>query len=103
VCPLSTDVLIFVEDVAMHDLHSCKCQSGPQVLVQNGLFPTAPAQPRMAVSLALLELYHVLFERSCDAVNALSSALLTYYMWRGYRILNAKASLSKHCFRASKL
>lgn len=85
--------MFFFADVATYDLHVCECQSSPQVLVQNGLFPTAPAQPRIAVSLALLELYHALFERSCDAVNALSSALLTYYMRRGYRVLNAKVTL----------
>jgi hypothetical protein len=100
--PLSAKVLIFVEDVATYDLQSCECQSGPQVLVQNGLFPTAPAQPRIAVSLALLELYHALFERSCDAVNALSLALLTYYMRRGYRVLNRKASLSNY-YMVSKI
>ncbi|KIL57472.1 hypothetical protein M378DRAFT_16228 [Amanita muscaria Koide BX008] len=87
--------------VATYDLKSCECQSGPQVLVQNGLFPTAPAQPRIAVSVALLELYHALFERSCDAVNALSSALSTYYMRRGYRILNAKGDTVQDPFRRS--
>ena len=61
--------------------------------MRNGLFPTAPLQPRMAISVVLLELYHALFERSCDAVNALSSALVTFYRRRGYQVLSAKVSL----------
>ena len=49
------------------------------MLVFHGLFPTAPAQPWMAISVKLLSFYHALFERSCDAVNALAAALSTYY------------------------
>ena len=61
------------------DVHSCCCSSLPQTLVLHGLFPTVPAQPRMAVSVKLLSFYRALFERSCDAVNALAAALSTYY------------------------
>ncbi|KAG2092828.1 uncharacterized protein F5147DRAFT_821605 [Suillus discolor] len=49
------------------------------ILVFHGLFPMAPSQPRMAVSVKLLAFYQTLFERSCDAVNALASALHTHY------------------------
>ncbi|KAI5987435.1 hypothetical protein EDD15DRAFT_2173414, partial [Pisolithus albus] len=48
-----------------------------QLLICNGLFPTAPSQPHMAVSVELLGFYRALFERYCDAVNALASALHT--------------------------
>ncbi|KAG1755310.1 hypothetical protein EDD22DRAFT_784540 [Suillus occidentalis] len=58
---------------------SCECSSLPQVLLQYGLFPTAPSQPRMAVSVELLSFYCALFEHSCDAINALASALRTHY------------------------
>ncbi|KIM68025.1 hypothetical protein SCLCIDRAFT_106196 [Scleroderma citrinum Foug A] len=51
-----------------------------QVLVNAGLFPTAPSQPHMAVSIDLLAFYRSLFERSCDAINALASALHTHYV-----------------------
>jgi hypothetical protein len=68
----------------------CTCQTIPQVLVQAGLFPTSPSQPRMAVSLDLLEFYYALFQRSCDAVNALASALHSYYTRRGFPMLNEK-------------
>jgi hypothetical protein len=68
----------------------CKCTSIPQFLVRNGLFPTAPKAPRMAVSIALLDLYQAMFERSCDAINALALALQTYYEQRGFRLLNNK-------------
>ncbi|KAG1903602.1 uncharacterized protein F5891DRAFT_914249, partial [Suillus fuscotomentosus] len=56
----------------------------PQVLLHHGLFPTAPSQPRMAVSIKLLSFYRALFERSCDAINALASALKMHYCHRGF-------------------
>ncbi|KAG2066089.1 hypothetical protein BDR04DRAFT_1030987, partial [Suillus decipiens] len=51
----------------------------PQVLVHHGLFPTAPSQLQMAVSVNLLSFYHTLFECLCDAINALTLALKTHY------------------------
>ncbi|KAG2125065.1 hypothetical protein DEU56DRAFT_735581, partial [Suillus clintonianus] len=64
----------------------------PQVLIHHGLFPTAPSQPRMAVSLESLSFYQALFERSCDAINALTYALKTYYSHRGFRLTDSKVS-----------
>ena len=61
-----------------------------QVLVRNGLFPTAPSQTRMAISIDLLDFYAALFERSCDAVNAMAAAMNTFYMKRGFYFLNDK-------------
>jgi hypothetical protein len=49
----------------------------------------------MAVSTELLAFYRTLFERSCDAVNALASALQTHYVRRGFRMTNAKVHMSK--------
>ncbi|KAF8451140.1 hypothetical protein L210DRAFT_3500312 [Boletus edulis BED1] len=40
------------------------------LLLHHGLFPTAPAQPRLAVSVELLAFYQALFERLCDAGSA---------------------------------
>jgi len=40
----------------------------------------------MVVSTDLLDC--ALFERSCDALNAMSSALSTFYLPRGFCILN---------------
>ncbi|OAX31551.1 hypothetical protein K503DRAFT_812478, partial [Rhizopogon vinicolor AM-OR11-026] len=71
------------------DVLSCKCSSLPQVLVYHGLFPMVPSQPRMAISIELLSFYHALFERSCDAINALASALKTHYSRRGYQMIDA--------------
>ncbi|KAG2056568.1 hypothetical protein BDR06DRAFT_879711, partial [Suillus hirtellus] len=51
----------------------------PQVLVLHGLFPTSPSQPWMAVSVDLLSFYCMLFECSCDAINAFASALKIHY------------------------
>ncbi|KAG9309102.1 hypothetical protein JVU11DRAFT_10986 [Chiua virens] len=49
------------------DVGSCKCSSLSKVLLDFGLFPSVPSQPRMAISMDLLALYRALFERSCDA------------------------------------
>ncbi|KIM51899.1 hypothetical protein SCLCIDRAFT_142290, partial [Scleroderma citrinum Foug A] len=69
-----------------------------QVLVHAGLFPTVPSQPCMAVSIDLLVFYRSLFERSCDAINALASALHNHYVQQGFRMIN------KHvCFTSTHL
>ncbi|KAI5995709.1 hypothetical protein EDC04DRAFT_2585836, partial [Pisolithus marmoratus] len=52
----------------------------PQLLVCNGLFPTAPSQLRMAISVELLGFYCALFKRTCDAINALASVLHAQYI-----------------------
>jgi hypothetical protein len=76
------------------DVLSCRCATAAQVLILHGLFPTSPSQPRMAVSTDLLAFYRALFERSCDAVNALASALHMHYVRRGFRMTNGKVSES---------
>jgi len=65
---------------------SCSCTSLPQLLLRSGLFPTAPSQPRLAISVDLLGFYRSLFERSCDSINALASALTTHYERQGFRM-----------------
>ncbi|KAG1837541.1 hypothetical protein F4604DRAFT_1692187 [Suillus subluteus] len=80
---------------------SCRCATAPQVLVLHGLFPTSPSQPRMAVSTELLAFYCMLFERSCDAVNALASALHSHYIRRGFCMTNAKGEFIQEPFRRS--
>lgn len=51
----------------------------------------------MAVSVFLLEFYNALFERSCDAINALAGALSTFYARRGFVPLNQKVGLCSSC------
>ncbi|KAG1857649.1 hypothetical protein C8R48DRAFT_775569 [Suillus tomentosus] len=80
---------------------SCQCSSLPQVLIHHGLFPTAPSQPQMAVSLELLSFYRALFERSCDAINALTCALKTYYFCRGFQLTDSKATKYENLFVAA--
>ena len=75
-------------DFVTLEVASCECSTVAQVLLHFGFFPTAPSQPRMAVSVDLLAFYRALFERSCDAVNALASALHTHYIRRGFRMVN---------------
>ncbi|OJT12711.1 hypothetical protein TRAPUB_10739 [Trametes pubescens] len=77
----------------------CGCISVAQVLVKNGLFPTSPTSPRVAVSIDLLDFYFALFERSADAVSALASALKSIYQRRGFPILNEKGEPIQDPFR----
>lgn len=77
-------------DLETINVQTCDCLTLPQVLVHNGLFPTSPLQPRVAVSIDLLDFYFALFERSADAVSALAGALKTVYARRGFSILNIK-------------
>lgn len=80
-------------DFTMMEVQGCECQTIPQQLVAHGLFPTSPSQPRMAVSIDLLNFFHALFEESCDAVHAMSHALKKHYLRRGY-VLTSKQTVS---------
>jgi len=77
-----------IPDFKVVTILTCSCHSVSQALVRNGLFPTAPSQIRMAISIDLLDFYAALFERSCDAVNAMAAALNTLYTKRGFYFLN---------------
>ena len=88
-CPLYTHTDLSL-DIKPVQFRSCEYISLPQALVRNGLFPTSPLQPRIAVSVDLLDFYFSIFERSADAVTALAGALKTMYRRRGFFILNAK-------------
>ncbi|KZP10892.1 hypothetical protein FIBSPDRAFT_989058, partial [Athelia psychrophila] len=52
------------------------------------LYYDPPEQPRIAVALELLGLYRTLFERSCDAVNALAESLHSHYTRRGFHAVD---------------
>ncbi|KAG1842228.1 hypothetical protein F4604DRAFT_1884792 [Suillus subluteus] len=69
------------------------------LLIHHGLFPTAPSQPRMAISTDLLAFYRALFEHSCDAIHALASALKTHYARRGFQMTNPDGQLIQEPFR----
>ncbi|KIM65716.1 hypothetical protein SCLCIDRAFT_112496, partial [Scleroderma citrinum Foug A] len=58
----------------------------PQLLLHSRLFPTAPSQPCLAISVDLLTFYHALFERSCNSISALASALHTHYEHQGFQV-----------------
>ncbi|KAI9066824.1 hypothetical protein FKP32DRAFT_1621557, partial [Trametes sanguinea] len=77
----------------------CDCRNISQRLVSNGLFPTSPSQPRVAISIDLLDFYFALFERSADAVSALASALKTFYERRGFPVLDSKGEPVRDPFR----
>ncbi|KAH7905365.1 hypothetical protein BJ138DRAFT_1138299 [Hygrophoropsis aurantiaca] len=92
---------LFFDHFRIINVQHCKCSTIGQVLIAHGLFPTAPAQPRMAISIELLSFYRALFERSCDAVNALSSALNTFYIRRGFRMAARNGDAILEPFRRS--
>ncbi|KAJ7581769.1 hypothetical protein C8J56DRAFT_1056767 [Mycena floridula] len=81
---------LFLDHFSEKDVVYCGCRSLPQVLVRHGLFPAAPVRPRIAVANTILNLYKALFERSCDAVHAIASALNMTYERNGYILLNEK-------------
>jgi hypothetical protein len=69
-------------------VETCSCMPVSVLLVQHGVFPMSPTRPKTAVSIDLLEVYRALFERSCDAINALSAALHTIYKRRGFQVVS---------------
>ncbi|KAJ7880684.1 hypothetical protein B0H13DRAFT_1630293, partial [Mycena leptocephala] len=66
------------------------------LLMQNGVFPMSPTKPQTGVSIDLLDIYRALFERSCEAINALSAALHTIYDRRGFHVLSSKVFDTSH-------
>ncbi|KAG1852573.1 hypothetical protein C8R48DRAFT_580535, partial [Suillus tomentosus] len=55
-------------------------------------FPTVIVcmqQPFMAVSVNLLSFYCALFECSCNTINALASALKTYYSCQEFQVTDS--------------
>ncbi|KAJ7575197.1 hypothetical protein C8J56DRAFT_1120069 [Mycena floridula] len=100
-CPqsMSDIVCLYYDHYFDMKVKHCQCQSIQYVLVANGLFPASPSAPVMAVSIALLEFYQALFERSCDAVHALAAALNTVYRRRGHHMLNSDNEPYKEPFR----
>ncbi|KAH6893755.1 hypothetical protein BKA70DRAFT_1118807 [Coprinopsis sp. MPI-PUGE-AT-0042] len=67
----------------------CKCYALPHILVSFGLFPTAPQQPRTALSVEVLGFFKALFERSSEATQVLAHALNTHYARRGYYLYDS--------------
>ncbi|EDR09026.1 uncharacterized protein LACBIDRAFT_296736 [Laccaria bicolor S238N-H82] len=65
---------LFFDHFDTFEVTSCECQDIMETLILHGLFPTLPTQPRMAVSIILIQHYNALFERACDAVYAYSHA-----------------------------
>jgi len=68
----------------------CQCGDIMTTLISQGLFPTSPHQPCVAISVDLLELFHVLFQRACEATTALAAATKVFYLFQGYIHCNSK-------------
>ncbi|KAF5332294.1 hypothetical protein D9611_008142 [Ephemerocybe angulata] len=82
-----------------HAVQYCACETICQVLIRNGLFPCSPSMPRMAVEINLLALYRAQWEKACEAVNAISGALHSHYVRRGFPMINSKGELVQDAFR----
>ncbi|KJA14936.1 hypothetical protein HYPSUDRAFT_412056 [Hypholoma sublateritium FD-334 SS-4] len=95
----TTVLCLYYDHFKTLKIEHCACQNLAKTLVRNGLFPTAPDQIRMAISIELLDFYSALFERSCDAVNAMAAALNTFYNRRGLFLVNNKGERYKEPFR----
>ncbi|KAJ7575225.1 hypothetical protein C8J56DRAFT_1063775 [Mycena floridula] len=102
-CPAtSLDIMcLYLNHFAELQVIGCSCETIPQLLVANGLFPCTPVAPRYAVSIPLLDFYRGLFERSCDAIHALSNALHTVYEKKGFRMVDKDGIPIKDPFRRS--
>ncbi|KAG7087086.1 hypothetical protein E1B28_013068 [Marasmius oreades] len=73
----------------------CECQSLPQVLVQHGLFPASPSQPRSAFAIDLLDFYHILWRHSCDAITSFSASLIMMYKRCGFDLNDQTGSTQR--------
>jgi hypothetical protein len=71
-------------------VYPCKCHTVQELLVLNGLFPTSPLRPGRAVSILLLDFLQAIYEKSADAVYALSGALQNHYHRRGFPLQTNK-------------
>ncbi|KAJ2923506.1 hypothetical protein H1R20_g13589, partial [Candolleomyces eurysporus] len=91
--PLDSPSIIEIE------VEWCPSSSLPVTLVKFGLFPTAPFQPRQAISIELLSFLKSLFERACNASYALANALSTHYLQRGFRLMNPQGKTVADPFR----
>ncbi|KAJ7588794.1 hypothetical protein C8J56DRAFT_1049722 [Mycena floridula] len=102
-CRLKTSKVqcLFMDSIALTTVYHCGCQNVFQVLVRNGLFPASPTAPRTAFSFGILEMYRALFEQSCDALNAMSSAMHVFYQHRGFPFLSMNGTLCLDPFRKS--
>ncbi|KAF8217935.1 hypothetical protein K438DRAFT_2006904 [Mycena galopus ATCC 62051] len=76
---------LYISHFQQVQVSTCSCIPVMALLVRHGVFPASPTRPRTGVSIELLEVYRALFERSCDAIIALATAVLyTVYKQRGY-------------------
>ena len=74
----------------------CTCIPFAERLIVQGLFPTAPTQPKLTISITFLEFYTALFEWMGNAVMAVAATLSNFYDRRGYPMENKKVCLISH-------
>ncbi|TFK18317.1 hypothetical protein FA15DRAFT_709976 [Coprinopsis marcescibilis] len=78
---------------------SCACSDVHTILIKHGLFPCSPDKPQRAVSIAVIEFYSAIFEKSSDAVHAIAHALKRYYTRRGFISKNKENQRALDPFR----
>ncbi|KAF7326957.1 hypothetical protein MVEN_02589900 [Mycena venus] len=74
---------------------TCDCMPLGVLLMQHGVFPASPDRPHTGISLDVLDIYRAMFERSCDAINALAAALHTIYDRRGFTVVSEQNPLDR--------
>ncbi|KAJ7909808.1 hypothetical protein B0H13DRAFT_1877310 [Mycena leptocephala] len=93
---LKVAVLTFTSDfhtkeiTEMYDLEitPCKCWSAPRQLLEQGLFPSAPQRPGLAVDVRLLEFTRKLFVRIAPNKSAMVGALEEHLGDLGFKLLH---------------
>ncbi|KAL0569425.1 hypothetical protein V5O48_012542 [Marasmius crinis-equi] len=90
---------IYFDHHCSQTFRHCRCRSLAQVLVDSGLFPTSPSQPRMAIAIPLLDFYQALSQSSSDAVTALAGGLASVYRRQGFRLLSASGEAAQDPIR----
>ncbi|KAK0433323.1 hypothetical protein EV421DRAFT_1997524 [Armillaria borealis] len=100
------DVLcLYWNSFETRSFHACQwnSESLPMKLVEHGLFPTSPREPRVAVSIDLLTLYQSLLEHSGTSNSAFCSALQDFYVSRGFWMHDTKGAPMEDPFRQDKV
>ncbi|KAG2092122.1 uncharacterized protein F5147DRAFT_657744 [Suillus discolor] len=73
--------------------------TAPQLPKSSSSMVSSPLHPPSLVWQFPLTFYQALFERSCDAINALASALKTYYSRRGFQMMDKQGESIREPFR----
>lgn len=75
---------LFVVDIHEISLIVCKCRPAAFLLLELGLFPSAPVHPTLAVDLDLLDFTSAVFRVQQPNIQGWTDSLQIYLHKRGY-------------------